>query len=99
MEARQTVMNDNTKRQFRYIPNKPSKDVSKWDIESMLQAQAEQTESMLKEQWKQEGIREVVKALIMIDKEAYDVKDFTRRVCDLIVEWQAFLKEREVQDV
>jgi len=38
------------------------------------------------------GIREVVRDLAAIDRDANDVKDFTRRVCDLIVQWQAKLR-------
>ena len=46
---------------------------------------------------KEAGIREVVKDLEMIDKESYDTRDFARRVCDLIVDWQVKLKEWQVQ--
>lgn len=39
------------------------------------------------------GMKEVMKALNVIDKEAYDVRDFARQVNDLIVELEANLKE------
>jgi len=39
------------------------------------------------------GVKELLKGLAMIDKEADDTKDFTSRVCDLLVEWEAKLKE------
>lgn len=42
---------------------------------------------------KRAGIREVVETLDAIDRDADDTRDFTRRVCDLIVEYQAKLKE------
>ena len=38
-----TVMSDTFKRQFRFIPSKPSQDVSRWDIEGLLNAQAQIT--------------------------------------------------------
>ena len=38
-----TVMSDTFKRQFRYILTKPSQDVSRWDIDGLLQTQAEIT--------------------------------------------------------
>ncbi len=41
MEAKKTIMNDSTKRQFRTITDKPSRDYSRWDIEGMLALQAE----------------------------------------------------------
>jgi len=41
MEAKGTILNDATKRQFRYIPDKPSQDISRWDIEGLLALQAE----------------------------------------------------------
>ena len=52
MEAKDTIMNDGTKRQFRYILDKTPKDVSRWDIDGAIELQAEVS---LKA-----GIREVV---------------------------------------
>ena len=37
---------------------------------------------------KKAGAREMLDELVAIDKDAYDARDFTRRVCDLIVERQ-----------
>ena len=63
MEAKDTVMNDATKRQFRYIPDKPSQDVSRWDIESMLLLQAELTAPIFFEEGYKAGTREIVEWL------------------------------------
>ena len=41
MGAKDTVMSDATKRQFRYIPDKPSQDISRWDIDGAIELQAE----------------------------------------------------------
>ena len=41
MEAKDTIMNDGTKRQFRYILDKTPKDVSRWDIDGAIELQAE----------------------------------------------------------
>lgn len=41
MDWKDTVMNDTVKRQFHYIPDKPSPDVSRGDVEGMLLTQAE----------------------------------------------------------
>ena len=41
MEAKDTVMSNITKRQFRFINTSPVKDVSRWDVEGLLEAQAE----------------------------------------------------------
>ena len=60
MKAKGTVMNDATKRQFRYIPNKPSEDISQWDIDGALELQAEITAPIFFEEGHKAGIREVV---------------------------------------
>ena len=41
MDAKDTVMSDTFKRLFRYIPDRPPKDIFRWDIDGALQAQAE----------------------------------------------------------
>lgn len=80
MEARDTVMKFEERRKF-----------GVWNGRKRLaEAQAEISFRL----GKQEGIREIVKTLNMIDKEAYDTRDFTRRVCDLLVEYETQLKER-----
>jgi len=68
MEAKGTILNDATKRQFRYIPDKPSQDISRWDIEGLLALQAEITFDA----GRKAGIREVVEWINSHSEEAHD---------------------------
>ena len=96
MESKDTVMSLKEVDGVLYstpLPARPLYSV----LEPFLQAQAElsfragmaecaKTHKDIREASYAPTFREVVKQLDMIDEEAYDTKDFTRRVCDLLRE-------------
>jgi hypothetical protein len=57
-------------------------------LDKMLDAQLRKAIPIIQKAERERIIRD----LEAIDRDAYDVKDFTRRVCDLIVEERQFLK-------
>ena len=100
MEAKDTVMSNGVKRQFRILLRKPTGDCSRWDIENMLLKQAEIT-------WPiafKAGIKEMVEwaehNLFYIALE-YDGTPVLKLQSDehrSAEKWQAKLKELEVKD-
>ena len=60
MKAKDTVISWERIRMVFQEQDKKGTTDNMFIMEALCEAQAEQTESMLKEQWKQEGIKEVV---------------------------------------
>jgi len=91
MNAKNTVMNEKAMVRHPCWPN---------DIRGLLKAQAERTESMLKEQWKQEGMKEVVE---WVEEHGNPEASYTGdgHIVRSWIElpdrpWQAFKKERGI---
>ena len=92
MEAKDTVMNDDTKRQFRMITKEVRlllpEDCSDWDIDNMLLTQAEISFKAGRKTQLEENLKELISA-----DGAEDLKTLEKQVTNLLYSWQAKLKE------